>query len=218
LLIMEFGGNITLENFLKEIASIEITDLSSLTRALQAYRAMLAFHYQTLVLNNKAKILHYDLHLANVLVTLEDDFVTNVKIIDYGKSERCDDFIKNIKESVSKIKSSSQLFNEAAFIYNRTYEDILRPNNIYTYLFIGDEYPPDTPPNNPVMKWIHQDIIKTIQRKSLRSIDDIEDHFNEFQIFIKMKLEDRLNKTYPHLVQDNELAEQAIKLPKRLLK
>jgi hypothetical protein len=225
LLVMDFGGNTTLENFLKEIANIEIKDLPSLKRALQAYPAMLALLYQTLTLNNKAGIFQYDLHLSNALVTIdENNCVTDLKIIDYGKSESCADVAKVVREKVCD-SEPPEMFNGVAHVYKALFADLLMPLEFYVDEFIGHGSTPETPPKNPVLGWIYQDLIRQIQhdRTVLNhrswSVDDVRDHLDDVCGWVEMDLPDHLVENYPDIVDESaavELASQASQLPTKL--
>lgn len=225
LLVMDFGGNTTLENFLKEIANIEITDLPSLKRALQAYPTMLALLYQTLTLNNKAGIFQYDLHLSNALVTIDKNkYVTNLKIIDYGKSESCADVAKVVREKVCE-SEPPEMFNGVAHVYKALFADLMMPLEFYVDEFIGQgSSKPKTHPKNPVLGWVYQDLIRQIQhdRTVLNhrswSVDDVGDQLDIFRSWVEMELEDHLEETYLGIVGEDaaELASQASQLPTKL--
>ena len=225
LLVMDFGGNTTLENFLKQIADIEITDLPSLKRALQAYPTMLALLYQTLTLNNKAGIFQYDLHLSNALVTIDkNNCVTNLKIIDYGKSESCADVAKVVREKVCE-SEPPEMFNGVAHVYKALFADLMMPLEFYVDEFIGQgSNTPKTPPKNPVLGWVYQDLIRQIQhdRTVLNhrswSVDDVGDQLDIFRSWVEMELEDHLEETYLGIVGEDaaELASQASQLPTKL--
>jgi serine/threonine protein kinase len=92
-IVMDKGGDFTLANYLNQIKLILDTPLDNNHKI--KHVCNLYFAYKLIIMKliklNHNYILHLDLHLENILVSVNDDNnVIDVHIIDYGKSRRLD--------------------------------------------------------------------------------------------------------------------------------
>ena len=219
LLVMDYGGNTTLEAFIEDIAKTKISDKLSLTRSLQVYKAMINLYYLTLKLNMEVKIFHQDLHLRNVLLTVDKNgIITAMKIIDYGKSEHWSDFEDVINSKISQA-SLPDNFNGIAHMYKMLYADLMAPLEFYYEKFLLKN---DTTAEykNPVVRWVYNDYIKDrtsllclLQKKGWY-IENVKDEMDNIIEGVRMELGDRLETYNDYDIDDDKLLRMSTRLIK----
>ena len=153
--VMEYGGNMTLRDLLINLSTIEITDRTSLKRALGVYTAMLNLYRLTFLLFKKCEISHQDLNLENVLVRTENGMVKSVKIIDYGKSQKSKDLREVLNRKIVQPTNLADKSDGVLFMKNNFFIDILMPLCFFNDAFVkeGREFEP----KNPIFKWFYKD-------------------------------------------------------------
>lgn len=161
-IVMDYAGTMSLGDYFNTLADVEIDDIESLKYALQAYRAMISLHYKTLVLNYESKIFQLDMHLNNIFVTTDDDnYITDLKIIDYGKSVTWNDMMENYYPDICQGNDVSKKFNAIVNMNKALFVDLMMPTE-----FIVDRYVKHVNYDyNPVFQWLNLDYIQPLQQK-----------------------------------------------------
>lgn len=163
LIAMENAGNSSLEKYLLFLSEIIIKDITSLKNALQVYRVMLTLFHRTLIMNRTCGIIHNDMHLKNIMLTMNNRNHTfsSLKIIDFGKSEDLKDTEEILDELVcDKRKNVYKKFDSVMLMNKGLIVDVMMPLEFFSDMFIKRrQYKPSNPPKNIIFEWFYEDFI-----------------------------------------------------------
>lgn len=115
--VMEKAGDMTLEKFFGGVMYIDAyKNENTFRRSIQVVNAIMMLYYKILVLNYVCHIIHLDLHDQNIMVTVGDEYsITDLKFIDFGKSERNDEESETIVELEDEIIDNIDIDNRRLF-------------------------------------------------------------------------------------------------------
>lgn len=206
-IIMEKAGNMTLEHFLDLKSSINIDSEHKLIDALQIVKAIFSLLGLIILLNYKANIFHNDLHLKNILVSVDENgFLTNLKIIDFGESRNFSDTMVLIKNQICDESNIDKVFSNIETSIKSIFADIMM-----VFSFFVDRYykqNDEIKQNNGICKLIYDKFI--LERIYYNFYDSratmwgmkIEELFNELENF-QMEVEEFILDNFTFINEEN---------------
>ena len=211
-IIMENAGNMNFQDFIDQKSLIKIESKTDLIDALQIINAFLSLYFRLYVLNYIAKIFHRDLHLKNMMVSVDSNgFLEDLKIIDFGESE----FSENIFSDIQKIISNTKDINEKNFLLGKFIKTIYADELMYVDFFV-DRYIRKTqglkPENHICELFYNKFIVEYIYNKFTNpttSLWDIDTELIDNQIdAFRGDVSEFIEKNFGHLfkiTEDNSL-------------
>jgi hypothetical protein len=226
--IMDYAGNITLKNFIDEKSQIRISTLNDIIDALQIYNALFCLYIYIYLLNYKLEIFHLDLHLSNIMVTVDNNRkLLDMKFIDFGNSRNFTDVKNALDENIINHQ------NESKFVYIGQYFNTLMGDILMSMSFFKDRYVSKLESELQVQTNLISEVVfeffvvKTVFNKIITpnlnpfggfyNEDDFDEIESEFDITLD-DIVDNLKERYPDIVNtDNEdLIKGKVKIPKSI--